>query len=173
MEGGGNLVELVPFRGPASAHRGYLDVARYLHAELGDLIRDSDLPVIVTGHSLGGSVALLLAMMLADEGQPVRVITYAPAPIVDGRTADDYTGLLRADNFFLPNEELAGLSGDNRWLRLPGQRRSLPAVGKTAGAAHFVINYLKAQLVAHGLDRQTWASGLPDCVLNRTGCAVS
>ena len=162
--------ELTPFRQLGFAHEGYLDVAGHIYAEVKPLVQTTDLPVIITGHSLGGSVALLLGLMFTDDGLPVSNLNFAPVPVVDQKVARHFEDVARINNYFLENEELAELEAAHDWLRLPGERNRLPDVGTTAGAAHFVINYLKSMLVTQGYSRNDYEASMPDCVVIKYPC---
>ena len=162
--------ELVPFNEFGLAHSGFLDIARHLSPDMKLVVEESDLPVIITGHSLGGSVALALTLMLVSEGYPVSNLNFTPVPPVDQKITTHFEGLANIKNYFLANEELAELESSNNWLRLPGERVLLPDVGTTASAAHFVINYLKSMLIVHGYSRDDYEASLPDCVLIKYSC---
>ncbi len=161
---------LVPYKNLGLVHKGYLEVARHIFTRVYPALADSSLPIVVTGHSLGGSVAILVSMLLTDAGVPVTNLNFAPVPMADRKVALHYADLLPITNYFLPNEELAGLSGYGQLLWLPGDRVELPYVGTTAGAAHFVINYLKSVLVEGGRSRANYEAALPNCVLEKYAC---
>lgn len=163
-------VELVPFRQLGLAHSGYLDIAQQVYDTILPLLQNYQEPIVVTGHSLGGSVTVMLTLMLLQDGLSVSGITFAPVPPVDFRVMSAFEGLARLTNYFLPNEELRSLEERGNWLYLPGKRDVLPDVGTTAGAAHFVINYLKSMLVVEGLSREDYETDLPDCVVTKYAC---
>ena len=73
-------VEAVPFKAvpDAQVHSGFYEIAQSVRKKLK---LDQKKLITVTGHSLGGAVALLFGALLHDEGYDVRVITFgAPRP---------------------------------------------------------------------------------------------
>jgi hypothetical protein len=158
-----------PFMNVGLSHRGYTDVAENIFREIEPLVRATQKPIIAIGHSLGGSVALILSLLITDAGIKVENLNFAPVPVVDLHVSRHFEGLLQIQNFFLENEELASLEA-NTLFRLPGTRTSLPNVGTTAGAAHFVINYLKSMLKVHDLSVEQYSASMPDCVVVKYAC---
>jgi hypothetical protein len=158
-----------PFLKVGLSHNGYTDVAKNIFREIEPLVRVTQKPVIAIGHSLGGSAALILSLLIADAGIRVENLNFAPVPVVDIHVSRHFEGSLQIQNFFLENEELASLEA-NTLFRLPGTRTSLPSVGKTAGAAHFVINYLKSMLKIHNLSVEQYSASMPDCVVIKYAC---
>jgi len=152
------------------AHRGYLDAARHIYEDIKPIISTSKLPIILTGHSMGGSVALLISLMLTADGISATNYNFSPVPPVDANIAAHFDGLLTINNYFLPTDELNELESRSHWLRLPGTRLFLPDVGHTAGRAHYVINYLKSMLVLNGYSKSTFETALPDCVVTKYPC---
>lgn len=73
-------VEAVPFKEvpEAKVHNGFYEIAQTVHAKLS---LDKEKLITVTGHSLGGAVALLYGALLHDDGYDVRVITFGAPPV--------------------------------------------------------------------------------------------
>ncbi len=73
-------VEALPFKEVAGAqvHAGFYEIARALQKRL---TPDKEKLITVTGHSLGGAVALLYGALLHDDGYDVRVITFGAPPV--------------------------------------------------------------------------------------------
>lgn len=73
-------VEAVPFKKVpgAEVHGGFYEIARAVMAQI---TLDREKLITVTGHSLGGAVALLYGALLHDEGYDVRVITFGAPPV--------------------------------------------------------------------------------------------
>lgn len=154
---------------PGQAHRGYLDVARHIAAAISrHLVPDAKLHV--TGHSMGASIGLLVTLLLAQEGIPAINHGYAPLPAIDDQLRTQFDGLVNATSYFLPGEELTQLDAGGHDRQLVGARITLPDVGTTAGAVHYVINYMKAGLVNRSATRAAWETALPDCVLVKYPC---
>ena len=68
------------------AHRGYTVIARAMAKEILDdnLLAIDDLPLLLTGHSLGGAVSVLLANLLVRQGFTIRsVYTFGMPKFVD------------------------------------------------------------------------------------------
>jgi hypothetical protein len=160
--------------GPLNVHGAYGDVSSHIMAAIGPLLATSTAPWIVTGHSLGGSLSILVSLLMANDGYQVTSINYAPAPAVGAayRQATDAQAQRIITNNFLENEELdiEQQSDQFSWLYLAGAKMTLPDVGKTAGAAHFVINYLKSQLLVNGFSDFPYGAGLPHCVVVKYAC---
>lgn len=83
------------------SHAGFLKGARHV---VGLLVTDygltKDKPVIVTGHSLGGALAVNAAALLHAEGYTVhRVITFGAPRTFKWRTATKWAKVLDIDNF--------------------------------------------------------------------------
>ena len=158
--------------GPAGkAHAGFADIAR--HAR-GVLERDLHLTVregaTYVGHSLGASVSLLMHAMASNAQETALAYNFAPLPVFDPVAADYHATVLagRAYNLFLEDEELNPMS--RGFLKLAGTQLTLQSVGKTAGAAHFVINYLRSVLLSKGRDLPTYENSLALCVREKFAC---
>lgn len=162
--------ELVPLGQLGLVHGGYFDIARHIRESVLELVQRSNDPVVVTGHSLGGSVSLMLTLMLMTDGLAVQNLNFAPVPLVDFRVASVFAETTNIVNYFLPNEELGSLEAQGDWLYLPGEREIMADVGTTAGAAHFVINYLKSMLVKKQLSKKAYEDDMPDCVVIKYAC---
>jgi pimeloyl-ACP methyl ester carboxylesterase len=159
------------------ALKGYAEVAEHVWAELRphlSKIQSSDKPVIVTGHSLGGAISILTAIRFADINLPYTVHSYAPAPIGDPALYDFYQHKMdkHVTNYYLPNEELLATRSAQvtQYVRLIGTTRLLQDVGTTAGAAHFIINYLKSMLLEYGYSREWYEHSMPHCVVVKYPC---
>ena len=61
-------------------HKGYYNEAQYAYKRVSPLVTKEQ-QVIVTGHSLGGAVAHLLAAILYKEGYNVRLFTFGEPPV--------------------------------------------------------------------------------------------
>ena len=167
---------MVPWAGSGRVHKGFADIMEIVRKAVEDHraeINRSGQPVLVTGHSLGASVAVLLTIVMRDAGMDAHAITCAPAPMGDREFEAAY-GERRdvIENLFLPGEELdtAGKLDMVQWMRLIGTKRYLDDVGKTAGATHFVINYLKGILKLHDLPVVPYERSVPLCVLDKFYC---
>ena len=165
---------LVPFGRSGRALAGFADVARFIYQTLGEAGAIEGSPLTLTGHSLGAAVSTLLAILLADDGVPARVLEFASPPVGDLALFRQYREILEAlaVNYYLSNEELivAERKEAARLVRAIGSRERLPDVGLTAGAAHYVINYLKSVLVRHGESRMAYEASLPHCVVVKYPC---
>ena len=167
---------MVPWDGVGRVHKGFADIMEIVwktvrgHAAE---INGSGQPVLITGHSLGASVAILLTIVMRDAGMDAYAITCAPAPMGDREFEAAY-GERRdvIENLFLPGEELdtAGNLDVVQWMHLIGTKRYLDDVGKTAGATHFVINYLKGVLKLHARPVVPYERSVPLCVLDKFNC---
>ena len=73
-------VEAVPFKAvpKAQVHSGFFEIAKTVEKKVK---LDKEKLVTVTGHSLGGAVALLYGALLHDDGYDVRVITFGAPPV--------------------------------------------------------------------------------------------
>jgi len=164
-----------PWRGQGKVHSGFVRTAEIILAEL-EPYRDrmqAAGPVMVVGHSLGGAATVLLTLGLRQAGEDAYAISIAPPPVGDRAFEQAYAGVGKAlVNIFLPGEELdtADRPKEMQWMRLVGHKRYLEDVGKTAGAVHFVINYLKSTLKRRGDDMRAYAHALPICVLEKYHC---
>jgi len=163
--------KLISFGKEGKVHRGYADIASYIFKEITPYFPLGGPPWVFTGHSLGGSVAILLSELMSNDHRFSTTITYAPVPLVD---FDHYNYRRDLDgsitNFFLPNEELDIGGRKGNWLYLPGIKQHLEYVGRTAGAAHFVINYLKSRLIGSGFSKTKYEESLPHCVYKKYAC---
>lgn len=162
--------------GEGRVHSGFARTTQVIIDELAihdARIIESGNPVLVLGHSLGGAASILLTIALIDKGIDVRSINVAPPPLGD-RLFEEYYGKIagRLVNLFLPGEELdtADKPEQFQWMRLVGGKKYLEDVGKTAGAVHFVINYLKSSLKSRGGDVRGYEQSLPLCVLEKFSC---
>lgn len=162
--------------GAGRVHNGFARTMDVIAGELevhdGD-IRASGHPVLVLGHSLGGAASILLTIALNERGIDAHAINVAPPPVGDRGFEEHYKEIgERLINLFLPGEELdtADKPQQFQWMRLVGGKHYLDDVGKTAGAVHFVINYLKSVLKSHGGDVLAYSNSLPVCVFEKSAC---
>jgi hypothetical protein len=167
-------VKLTSWRQQGLAHGGYADIADFIFNRIKPYLSKASDPWVITGHSLGGSVGMLIALKMLDNHINVRNINYAPAPALNHELRDYYLNITenQITNVFLPNEELDindQVDSEN-WLYLTGQYAQLDDVGTTAGAAHFVINYLKSRLLQFNLSQSDYEDGLPHCVVIKYNC---
>jgi hypothetical protein len=166
--------QLVDVAKVGQAHGGFADIARHVDEVLSKVFSLDEQAWIVTGHSLGGSVSILLTERWRRRGIHAQSFNYAPAPTVDSKFLNYSKGVHddAIHNYFLPNEELKVESNidTEHWLYVPGALHTLPAVGTTAGAAHFVINYLKSQLITHNFSKTSYEDSMPNCVLIKYAC---
>jgi len=68
------------------AHKGYTEIASAMEQELigSGLLKLDELPLVITGHSLGGAVAVLLSMLLARQGYKIySVVSFGMPKFVD------------------------------------------------------------------------------------------
>ena len=71
------------------AHTGFSTAATAAYSDISGRL-DSDAPVTVTGHSLGGAVAALITLYLEGEGYDVeRVYTFGQPKVTDADGADE------------------------------------------------------------------------------------
>ncbi len=80
------LCEATPF-GDGFAHGGMADAARALYVVVAPLIKGRR--AVLTGHSMGAGVALLLTKLLIDGGHDVHCYAFAPCPVFGPHTAVD------------------------------------------------------------------------------------
>jgi pimeloyl-ACP methyl ester carboxylesterase len=162
--------------GAGRVHSGFARTTGVIMDELAihqARIAASGHPALVLGHSLGGAASILLTIALNEQGIETKSINVAPPPVGD-RLFEDYYSKIgdRLVNLFLPGEELdtEGKPEQFQWMRLVGGKVYLEDVGKTAGAVHFVINYLKSSLKGRGGDVRGYEQNLPLCVLEKFAC---
>ncbi|MES2744989.1 MAG: lipase family protein [Bdellovibrionota bacterium] len=71
---------------PGKAHRGFVSLYQQVYRELGPILKQRNLespkPIVLVGHSMGGAVALLLAMKLEAEGFAVQSLYTSAQPRV-------------------------------------------------------------------------------------------
>jgi len=93
--------ESAPFH-VGHAHRGILCSAQYLDRELRDHVKNisrshEEWEIVITGHSLGGAVATVLAIIWHNDrsiGSKVRAISFAAAACVSKPLAEDCMGFV-------------------------------------------------------------------------------
>jgi len=93
--------ESAPFH-VGHAHRGILCSAQYLDRELRDFVKNisrshEDWEIVITGHSLGGAVATVLAIIWHNDrsiGSKVRAISFAAAACLSKPLAEDCVGFV-------------------------------------------------------------------------------
>ncbi len=167
-----------PWGKSGKVHRGYSDIGKYILAEMADLplnvLGSDERPIILTGHSMGGSISLLVTLALLDRDIKVRALHYAPVPVGDISFLHYYSDIDPSviTNLFLPDEEvdISHRSDLDRWLYLVGTYKKMRGVGKTAGATHYVINYLKSELANSGGSVSAYDDSIPYCVLKKIPC---
>ncbi|MDD5674014.1 MAG: lipase family protein [Chitinivibrionales bacterium] len=106
-------------------HRGFEKTARELYDQL-ILTKalDKAMPVIITGHSLGGAAGVILALYLQQAGFTIRkVVTFGQPRITDGTGARQFCSipLLRVVNSkdaipFLPPDKKNKKTADDRYI---------------------------------------------------------
>jgi hypothetical protein len=88
-------------------HRGFLTSARAILWQILDSLRSPairEFPVLVTGHSLGGALAVLVAEELLYKGVPMRsVYTFGQPRVFNAQRCDQYTRVLGSRTFRLVN----------------------------------------------------------------------
>jgi triacylglycerol lipase len=103
----------------ARLHKGFDKTARELYQELEtNKSLKKNMPVVITGHSLGGATGLICALYLAKSGYTIRkVMTFGQPRITDAAGAGifDHIPLLRIVNSedmipFLPQDSERGIS---------------------------------------------------------------
>lgn len=67
-------------------HEGFLQTARFSRHQIEGRLQ-KDAPVEITGHSLGGAIALIVGWWLAQDGYDVRVITVGQPKVMNLATA--------------------------------------------------------------------------------------
>jgi len=93
--------ESAPFH-VGHAHRGILCSAQYLDRELRDFVKNisrshEEWEIVITGHSLGGAVATVLAIIWHNDriiGSKVRAISFAAAACLSKPLAEDCIGFV-------------------------------------------------------------------------------
>ncbi len=168
--------EMIDWGNAGKALKGYGEVARHVYEETTPFFQGqlAGKPLIVTGHSLGGAVAILASILWLEDGMRLEVPVYAPPPVGDQTLAAHYGSILDnyVTSYFLPNEELLN-SERATFLGSLGKRTFLEEVGTTAGAAHFVINYLKSMLLKHDYSRTWYEHSMPHCVVVKYPCFLA
>jgi triacylglycerol lipase len=89
-------------------HQGFADGLASVWAPVTEALRSGDAtkPLIVTGHSLGGALAVLAAYALRQQQVPFNVqgvYTYGQPRVGDGAFAEDYDRLLRVRHWRMVN----------------------------------------------------------------------
>ena len=64
----------------SQVHAGFYNIAIHSKKIFRNLIK-KDKPIVITGHSLGGAVALLLGAILQKDGKDVKVFTFGAPPV--------------------------------------------------------------------------------------------
>jgi triacylglycerol lipase len=109
----------------ARLHKGFGKTARELYGELETKkLLNPDMPVCITGHSLGGAAGLICALYLAKAGYTIRkVITFGQPRITDadGARMFERIPLLRVVNSkdiipFLPPDKENGISPNKNYI---------------------------------------------------------
>jgi predicted lipase len=98
--------------GVGTVHRGFYDAFTEIESELIDTVyddhggQDHDKPILVTGHSLGGALAVLGADQLAVGPRKVRLYTFGQPRVFNGPQALDCAGRLLGYHRFIHNNDV-------------------------------------------------------------------
>jgi hypothetical protein len=159
-------------------HRGFRELAlaavKLVRPVLISLHRDNpDAPLIACGHSLGAAVAALVNVSLSASLPTLRTIGLAMPPV--GTTAfvsEEAEQLARITSYFVSHDEIRelGYLAGTSHLQWIGREVTLGDMGRTAGHYHYVINYLKGFLTAHGLPIAAFERQMPICTLRGLSC---
>jgi len=138
-------------------HKGYYDEAQLAYARLAPYL-SRDKQIIVTGHSLGGAVAHLLAALLYKEQYNVRLITFGEPPVgnedfvhaIKGLDHQRYTHifdvipLLKKEYIEKLQEALAylheQLPQSESMTALVGELKNIPYTFVHQGEHHYIYN---------------------------------
>ena len=127
-------------RSQCYVHRGFLEAAQQVYVELAPLL-DSGHKQVVTGHSLGGAVALLVGLYLYREGYDVQVYTFGQPKVTNLVGAHRHGGLLPL-------------------VRIVNARDPVPRVPPLSWIAgqHGQYRHMGAQVTLHKNGRRTYLS---------------
>ena len=137
-----------------AVHRGFAEVARALHDDLRPLL-DARARVALSGHSMGGAVATLLAAALKAEGFDVDALVTFGAP----RLTDGAGGAILADVLDRPTGPRAAPTRELRVVNEGDPFASLPPwwwaspVGAAIACALALAALARAQLASDGPSR--------------------
>ena len=118
--------------GGEEIHHGFLDAIISLGQDLIARAAWSQPPLFVTGHSLGGALALLAAQLLERGGQPVAAVyTFGGPRVGNGAFAAGYDARLGDRTYRVVNEEdiVPRVPGWLMGYRHVGQEIFLPSIG--------------------------------------------
>ncbi len=95
-------VSLSKYSLPGKAHSGFVDHYDAIRSEVIDRVKeaDSSIPLIITGHSLGGAVSYLAAMDFSKQQIPIAGVYTSGAPRLGDDVAYRYAGSVLRDKFF-------------------------------------------------------------------------
>lgn len=117
----------------ATVHFGFWKYADELSQQVHSfLVRHPGKKVIVCGHSLGGSAAIIAGAALWIVGIPARVITFGAAPVGNSKYRDAYNAApgLTVWRFENAGDIVPRLPTLAPWLKHVGQRLYLPFFGR-------------------------------------------
>lgn len=133
---------------PGLIHFGFSRAAQVVYPTVCDLLKTfrGDLPIWVTGHSLGGAMASLVAHWLASDGFPVRAVYTYGSPRPGDRK---FQGAYRLPNYRFVNDNDLVPHLPFRWCyRHVGELKLLTRDGRLLeGDDHW--KHKKRQLVKH------------------------
>lgn len=141
------------------AHSGMAEAADCVLAETADVIAEAlasapdGVPLVFTGHSMGGGVALLAASKARDckvlcphlESHPIKVVAFAPPPVVSDDAAEHDLVSLFVEDDVVPNLSLRSVADLVRELDAidaalkPRYRLELVLAAKAASSALFAM----------------------------------
>ena len=153
------------------AHEGISLAARRLADDVetmaAELLLPSDYKLVITGHSLGGSVAAVLGMvlrsrlgsqypaLLTDDGSMIQVFAFASPPVLDYHTAlacAPFTTSIINNSDIIPRTSLANLSVLLEYMKVVN--RKLKERGMSPDTPLGLINYMR-MLVQKRIQPQT------------------
>ena len=143
-------------------------LANDLETMMAELFIPSDYSIVITGHSLGGAVASLLAMvvrsrlgsrypeLLRDQGSMLQVVAFASPPVLDHDTAlacASFTTTIINNSDVIPRTSLANLSVLLEYLKTVNRKleeRGMSPGKSIDGTLRYIAMLLKQEMSHDG-----------------------